>query len=122
MQPLSDVLQQKFDKLDANGDGKLSYEECLALLPESSVNKRLLEKLFKMADASGDGFIQENEFEGFYKLVTGGKGKGKPKGKKLKKMKMKGKVSLISIDFHFYIIINRRRSLQIENKRRQRIF
>jgi len=54
-------INAKFDKLDTNGDGKISKEEFAA----SPMAKRLAEKAdahFAKLDADSDGFLSKEEF------------------------------------------------------------
>lgn len=81
-----------FEKMDANGDGKVTKEEykkyreqASAQLKEKAKNEKLaglldsvLDKLFEKMDADGDGKITKEEFEKFQ--PAGGLDQDKLKG------------------------------------------
>ena len=68
MTEVQQALLDAFHKLDANNDGKLSFQECKPLI-SVKMPETLLEKLFKQADASGDGYLQDMEFIAFVKMI-----------------------------------------------------
>ena len=62
-------LKKKFQSLDANGDNQLSFDECKTLMTDQ-IPEKLLRSLFKQADTSGDGFLQDDEFVKFSRLLN----------------------------------------------------
>jgi len=58
-------IEEKFNRLDADKDGKLSLEEFKgkATKPEQ-IQRR--EKIFKMMDTNQDGFVTLEEFKAFH--------------------------------------------------------
>ena len=47
----------KFDAMDTNNDGKISYEEYMAY------HQKLSEERFKSLDADGNGFVTHEEYQ-----------------------------------------------------------
>jgi len=89
-----------FEKMDANGDGKITKEEYKksqeAMLEKikdklgdkADMMTKIFEKMFDKMDADSDGVVTKEEFEKFQPTI-GGAGKGKFDLEKLKKLKEK---------------------------------
>lgn len=79
------VLDKVFEKLDTNGDGKISKEEFKKFAENSAKGKggQLGERLFDRLDTNSDGYLSKDEFKKLDELrdkIGGLKGKfGKKK-------------------------------------------
>ena len=66
--PLTDEEKQLFKEADANGDGKLSFEEvwqqCKGMFP-----KIVVQVLMALCDSNGDNHINQDEFSKFFKIL-----------------------------------------------------
>ena len=69
----TDELKRVFDKFDSNKDGKISQEEYKAVLRALMKEgiRAEVEKIFKVADLDGDGFIDFKEFVEVHKKGGG---------------------------------------------------
>lgn len=64
-QPSLDELKRVFDKFDTNKDGKISpgeYKGILRAMGKKNLLTKEVDKIFDVADADGDGFIDFKEF------------------------------------------------------------
>lgn len=57
--------QDRFNAMDTNNDGKVSYEEYMAY------HQKLSEERFKSMDADGDGFVTQEEHQEAAKKFRG---------------------------------------------------
>ncbi|MDH3557609.1 MAG: EF-hand domain-containing protein [Deltaproteobacteria bacterium] len=67
-------MQDRFNSMDTNNDGKISYEEYMAY------HQKLSEERFKSMDADGDGFVTQKEHQ-----EAAGEFRGKMRRKGMKK-------------------------------------
>ncbi|MEO0249561.1 MAG: hypothetical protein ABIN58_08500 [candidate division WOR-3 bacterium] len=67
--PFERSMEDRFNAMDANKDGKISYEEYLAAY------QRSIKASFEKRDKNGDGFIAKDEF-----IPKGSVGMGPAKG------------------------------------------
>ena len=69
--PLTEEEKELFKEADANKDGKLSFDEIWKMCegPES-FPKIVLEVVMALCDSNGDKHINENEFSGFFKILS----------------------------------------------------
>eukprot|EP01006_Ploeotia_vitrea_P029974 TRINITY_DN62441_c0_g2_i1.p1 TRINITY_DN62441_c0_g2~~TRINITY_DN62441_c0_g2_i1.p1 ORF type:complete len:382 (-),score=38.04 TRINITY_DN62441_c0_g2_i1:635-1747(-) len=63
-------LASLFERVDANHDGRISFQEYVLFLTLLSTPKKVFETLFKMVDFDGSGTISREEFKSVVRSVT----------------------------------------------------
>ncbi|PIN07777.1 Calmodulin and related proteins (EF-Hand superfamily) [Handroanthus impetiginosus] len=75
-------LRSAFDVLDADGDGKISYDDLRAFYGGFSgwdlSDEDVIGSMISVADSNKDGYVEYEEFE---KVLNGRKGKGNGNGR-----------------------------------------
>ncbi|CAL5990687.1 EF-hand_domain pair-containing protein [Hexamita inflata] len=59
---------EEYKEVDANKDGKISLKECQSYF--KGISKKIIQQMFELADKSGDGYLQEDEFEVFKEMLS----------------------------------------------------
>ncbi|KAL8484813.1 hypothetical protein ACS0TY_027198 [Phlomoides rotata] len=73
-------LRSAFDVLDADGDGRISYDDLRAFYVAQHISgpggsdEDVIESMISAADSDNDGYVEYDEFE---RVLNGGKGKSK---------------------------------------------
>lgn len=66
MQLSPEALRKAFNRMDSNKSGTLSLAEIdkamIELYPQAGQHKKSMMRAYKLADASGDGYIGHKEF------------------------------------------------------------
>ncbi|OPX93916.1 MAG: EF hand [Syntrophorhabdus sp. PtaB.Bin006] len=60
---MTQMRQQMFSKVDANGDGKLDSDELAEMVANGPKNGPSVDEILSQSDTDGDGSVSETEFE-----------------------------------------------------------
>jgi len=60
---MTQMRQQMFSKVDANGDGKLDSDELAEMVANGPKNGPSVDEILSQSDTDGDGSVSESEFE-----------------------------------------------------------